>query len=1099
MSAAAMRNLIGGLILTACLGIVPIVGYAQVGTPKLVDSASSSQSPFGIKSPAYLSSIGPQTGTLFAETLRAGGQFGYMLSHGGIVPGSLRVSVGAQSLKENVDFTVDPANGMLSLMTPVRRLDSVRVSYRYVDSADTGRSPIGLLGMALNFNGTSLNFGYGISKDTAKGLDFTTYGLGLNSKLGAGSTLNGLVYISTPASTRNNLVDDLSTSREKSAKKVDPKDAVTDHLLVQDVHLKSGAATFRASYQDVGQHFSGFQSLRASNAKNTDLLTQLNALEKEKGIKRMGFGGGLALSKSSNLGIDWDRIGDDKDAIVTQGLKFNSGKLNFNYSTRSIGRNFARFADLREADKAQWAKEKGFKRTDLTLGFAVSKGSQFSFNQGSVGDKAGELSRQAMSFSSKNATFLFSSREAAKGFTRINDLSDAEKTALALDIRRQFNPNAAAGEVTAKDKEQIALDAGLKRNQIALSSGLGKGSALTFNQFGIRDDKGGIDRQTIQLTDKRFSFNYLNQNISDQFGRLGKLSEFEKTQFANERGIHRTAMGLNLMFGKKSGALGFTQLSLADKTAGMLRRGISYDSKGFELKLNMASTDRAFARANDLAMPEPERKAIEAERGFRRTDFTAKLTSIRGLALDAYNYNAKNDTDSLAKKLFRYNLAWSPVKNDTLNYLTEGNSLEKSGKVFDGSRHDLLTYSHRFAREMGFQFVHDALNVTAGGVVKPAVVKDLLHFELFRSKPSNLLTEWKRIDLGGGRFEATNTLDMNYLAAKALGLHFNTVLIDRGNEPSSTTESVDFKYKVGKDINVTGLVAQTKTEDRKDVSAHQIGINGPVTKSLTVAVARTMSTQRGMNTKIANDIAISNTKPVNLLGVKKLVMVARYTGLNDQGKKQNEVVGGRLQGMLGANMFGMDYGGAVDPKGVGAVCRTLTFTSDPNPKLPFHVDMLYKSRNINHGALNLVRKYNASMRIDKKTTATYTYASLPEDAAQNLVMTKTSAFALKRSFNKTLNLAVDYTTGKDLAKKTAISKMAVAATGKLDQLASVQVGYSVDINRQTGKNSDAHTFTLGYDRQLDADHAIRLGTTYVMYRSSQPDDLQANIDFRTKF
>ena len=72
--------------------------------------------------------------------------------------------------------------------------------------------------------------------------------------------------------------------------------------------------------------------------------------------------------------------------------------------------------------------------------------------------------------------------------------------------------------------------------------------------------------------------------------------------------------------------------------------------------------------------------------------------------------------------------------------------------------------------------------------------------------------------------------------------------------------------------------------------------------------------------------------------------------------------------------------------------------------------------------LNLVRKYNASYRVDKRTTATYTYASLPEDAAQNLVMTKTSSFSLKRSFNKRLNLAIDYTTGKDLAKKTGLVK-----------------------------------------------------------------------------
>src|SRR2546429_5039752 len=100
MCRTAMRIKIGGAILSACLSAIPMVGHAQIGTPALVDGTPSAQNPFGVKTPSVNTPKTAQAGTLFSETLRGGGNFGYMLSHGGIVPGSLRVSIGARSLKE---------------------------------------------------------------------------------------------------------------------------------------------------------------------------------------------------------------------------------------------------------------------------------------------------------------------------------------------------------------------------------------------------------------------------------------------------------------------------------------------------------------------------------------------------------------------------------------------------------------------------------------------------------------------------------------------------------------------------------------------------------------------------------------------------------------------------------------------------------------------------------------------------------------------------------------------------------------------------------------------------------------------------------------
>src|SRR5206468_3670660 len=147
----------------------------------------------------------------------------------------------------------------------------------------------------------------------------------------------------------------------------------------------------------------------------------------------------------------------------------------------------------------------------------------------------------------------------------------------------------------------------------------------------------------------------------------------------------------------------------------------------------------------------------------------------------------------------------------------------------------------------------------------------------------------------------------------------------------------------------------------------------------------------------------------------------------------------------------------------------------------------------------IVRKYNAALAIGKKTTATYTYISLPEDAAGVMQLTKNSVFALRHPLNQKLNLSLDYITGEDLTKKTAISKIAALVNGKIDPLTAIQGSYSADVNSTNGQTTDSHTFSLSFDKQIDGEHFLKLTTSYVLFGGHTPDDIQATIDFKTRF
>ncbi|MEP6757470.1 MAG: hypothetical protein ABJA67_18360 [Chthonomonadales bacterium] len=371
-------------------------------------------------------------GVAFSEVLRGNGtRAGYSLSHGGVIQNTLRVSANARTLKRNIDYYIDTANGQLSFTEPVRTMDSIRVSYRYVEGQDANRSMLGSNGLALNLGGSNVSLGFGTS--SGNGMDFNSFGLAMKNGLANGGIANGFYYFSNPNSNRTNVRGATSaTATGKTLTKVG--DAKSDRLIAQDILMKKAGVTFRAGLQDVGKNFQGFQTMKQNSAKNADALAQITNMEKEKGLKRMGFGAALAPSKLQSVGLDWDQVKDGHNSVDKMGMNVSSGLLKMKWSDQKISKGFTRFADLKETEKAQWAKEKGIHRTGLSLAFS----NKMSIDQSMFGDTSGKLTRQAINLADKNTSLNYSTRKSDAKFSRMADLSDEEKAAMALDIRKQF-------------------------------------------------------------------------------------------------------------------------------------------------------------------------------------------------------------------------------------------------------------------------------------------------------------------------------------------------------------------------------------------------------------------------------------------------------------------------------------------------------------------------------------------------------------------------------------------------------------------------------------------------------------------------------------
>ncbi len=1087
-------------ILAAALVLGAIQTASAQSAPRLFDfKAELARTSLGLsQSLSYIDATGKPKGQtrLFVEALRGNGtRAGYMLSHGGVVPGTLRVSVGARSLKAETDYTVDFAGGGLMFVEPVRPYDSISVSYQYVDGYDASRNVTGTPGIGLKLRGSALNLGYAVS--SLNGVSYTTYGLAHNSKVGTGSTLSGLLYFSSGAASNSNTIG--RTNQNGAIQRSSNAKPANDRLLVQNFQGKSGKATFNASYQDVGTQFAGFSAMRNNLTSNPVEAQQLAALEKERGIKRMSFGGGLATSKTSNLGLNWDNIGDGTGSIVKQGLNYTAGALKMQYQGQTVGTSFQRFGNLRDGEAAQWARERGVSRSNISLAYAPTKGGALSLSQNKIGDRTGGLTGLGFNFAGKNQSLSYNSSKADQTFSRLNDLSDADKTAIALGIRQQFNAAATAGEVTAKDKEQVAREAGLSRTRWTYGSALGKGSTLGFNQFSVSDGSGSVQRTTLSLAGKGFSLNYLDQNISQSFSKLGSLNDFERSQYNNELGMRRTALGMNLTLSRSS-TLSYNQSTASDSAGSMSRQSLAYAAKGFDARVNLGTTASSYARARDMAyLNDAERAGIEGERGFRRMDFAANLTSIRNLTLSTTVYNAVNSELSLTRNNYRHAAGWTPNKATRINYLSDGNSSTRSGIVANGIAHQLVSIDQQLKRGMKWNAFRDEVTTTANGAVAGRTTTNFLHFETDRSKANNLLAETKRIGFSDGRFENTTVVDMNWQASKAMGFHMNRTAVDRGREASAATSMLDWKWQASKTLSLTGQMGATQTNTGTGTTFRGLTLATPVSGMFSLAGSYSEAVVQGKNNRSVAGLSISSLKPMNILGLRNASVTLGYAGVHDQQKQQTENVSAKVQGLLGKNTVALEYGGALDAKGNSGVSRGFSFVSDRNEKLPVHFSVAYKARNVNRGNVQLVRNYNLALRLSKTSSLTYAYNSLPEDGALNMQQLKSSGFTFKHALNAATALSLDYTTSENLANRQATRKLGASLIGKLDKVASFQAGYSVNVSNINGQNVNAHAVSLGFDRRIDADHSVAFNTVYTMNMAGRTTDVQANVEFKTRF
>lgn len=531
------------------------------------------------------------------DTIRGNGtRAGYTLTYGSIVPNSETVTVDGSLLVRNRDYFLDLTSGSLVLAEPVRISQAICVSYRYVPSKDGNRPVVGIPSLALSF-GSNTTVGLTYVQTALKGneaYDLMTYGLNLTSKLGANSTMQNILYVSSPKQS-GRVATNLSESRNKAT------ELKADNLVLHNSTWQSGGLNLKLSYQDVGKDFAGFDVMRQQGSVSSELLGQL---QKERGIKRLGLQADYKLTNDSALGVTMNTISEEEGAdIVRQSFNYAGTRLKVSGSFQEIDKNFKSFKNLSDKEAAKWALQAGTRTSDIQLNYTGDISADVALKR--ISDDGGDISQRSFSIGNKQLklTAGFSSVDA--GFRTFRGLDDPK----------------------------LASQSGTERSDIRLSFTPTTGIGADIGLLRITDDNGEAVKRSIALSDKRLRFSFSSQEVAKEFTHVQALGD---RQWSRERGLKRTAMALSLAPFKgmdpNSPWNSFSTSRIESETGEFDARSLNISTKQFALAMTESNIDKDFGRLSDLGDADYQKMALDV---YRQFDPNAQTSSISKYDLSA--------------------------------------------------------------------------------------------------------------------------------------------------------------------------------------------------------------------------------------------------------------------------------------------------------------------------------------------------------------------------------------------------------------------------------------------------------------------------------
>ncbi|MBS1706488.1 MAG: hypothetical protein JST40_11480 [Armatimonadetes bacterium] len=566
------------------------------------------------------------------------------LRHDKVVDKSEEVFLDGVPLVRDRDYLIDYDRGMIFLSRQTREGQIVRISYRHdPNQKASGKSFAGLgmmSGLGLHFAGGNqrLVFGLGMAERRADGTVATSNMYGMNNSFSfAGGSLKGLYLVADEIKSSSTSVLDGSKTNENT--ETGKSQAIIQNF---EKNMMGGKVSF--DLRDVSSKFNGFQAFREAGYAED----QIQAIAKEKGMRRTGFGLQQLGSKSFNFSSGYSAIKDKGSSIEWRTLGLTAGLLTGTWDSTRVSRTFSRFGDLANGDRDQLRREAGISRENVALNLN-GKGLKGSYQTNKVEEDQGSgLFKRSAEMSTGPIKVGFSDQKVEESFTRFDAtrLGDAGQLARERGQRRQnymFGYNPAQGiKVNFNSSWLMPDQQDSSRYQATDFSAEGKNWSLT--KIGRKADAGFGGFGAMADGERWANINAIGKMYQpEDFGKRGD----EFGWFQNTPGVDRNGTRIAWTPFKGYG-LQWNQVRLSGQADDAKLESVSLSSSKLNVKVTTANVGKEFNELGNLMTFERER--LGSNQDFKRTDINLESHLTPNRTIAATQTNAKLGEDSTIRR-----------------------------------------------------------------------------------------------------------------------------------------------------------------------------------------------------------------------------------------------------------------------------------------------------------------------------------------------------------------------------------------------------------------------------------------------------------------
>ncbi|HET6386174.1 MAG TPA: hypothetical protein VFJ58_22515 [Armatimonadota bacterium] len=466
---------------------------------------------------------------------------------------------------------------------------------------------------------------------TGDGLDYSLMGLNVSGKVAKGVSISTGMY--TSAGKPGEFAQFAQGGPNSGGSSGMAEKGTGGAALSEGMSLDLSHTHISGLWTNVGKDFTT-GSISADQLAQTPDIKNLAA---EHGGTRLKYGIGYDLSKTGGLNLNSDHFtsagglnfGSDKFAMNLGGarslgfsrftakdtggaasgssLSLGLGHFSFATSDLKIGQSFTNFKQSQIPELAAHANEAGMARHTLDMKFAPGAHESMAFSRSQVSDQQDGINRQNLAVQFGGFSLQSESQSVGGHFTDFAHLTDPTEKLVASRER------------------------GLAQSAFLTKYAAGKNLALSLSQDSVRDDGGTLQRSAASVHLSMLDLNVRQASVAPDFHSSAYLADPGIAALAATPGLSEQSADLSIHPGGKL-SLGFSRIDAADPRGRLASSYFSLqDGPGLLLEAGSRTISPGFKTFNKALGLTP----LASEVGSQRDDFHLRVGQMKSNFIDA--------------------------------------------------------------------------------------------------------------------------------------------------------------------------------------------------------------------------------------------------------------------------------------------------------------------------------------------------------------------------------------------------------------------------------------------------------------------------------